>query len=512
VPAGLVALVFLAAAQAPRPDFERVQPGLLKLGGTLVTTWADWDLDGDPDLFVGFNGQHNRLYRNDAGSLEDVAPSLGVDDARPTRAAAWGDYDGDGDPDLLVGFAPGDAPVLRLYRNDRDRFTDVTAEAGLVRDGGAVRQPVWVDVDGDADLDLFLAFRDGPNALFRNTEGRFEDVAPALGLDDGRRSVGAVWFDADADGDLDLYVANMDGDGNGFFVNPGRQPSGAAGTGVRSDRFRDVAAEVGLAWGGRAPSQPDNGTVRPCVGDVDGDGRLDLFLANYGPNGLFLNRGDGRWEDVSAAWGVSIDGRYDTCAFADIDHDGRLDLYVNGTFTGGSQYPDYLFRATGVGFEDVTPASLRLLHADHGAAWADLDGDGDLDLALAGARPDGMHFVMRNLLDSGVAARVIFVTVATVGGRQCPGGEVRLVEPDGRVQTRIVGSGSGYDSQSDLPAHFGLASVADGAVVTIEATCPSAPGRTARRQLTVDRGTLGTRPLVLTPGASGDADGTRAVR
>jgi len=80
----------------------------------------------------------------------------------------------------------------------------------------------------------------------------------------------------------------------------------------------------------RKPGEPTNGTVRPCAADVDGDGRFDLFTANYGPNGLFLNRGAGRFEDASAAWGIAIDSRYDTCAFADIDHDGRLDLYVNG--------------------------------------------------------------------------------------------------------------------------------------------------------------------------------------
>ena len=122
-------------------------------------------------------------------------------------------------------------------------------------------------------------------------------------------------------------------------------------TATRTASFAMTAADsptsrrpAGLEWGGRAPRDVANGTVRPCAADVDGDGRLDLFMANYGPNGLFLNRGAGRFEDVSKAWGVAIDGRYDACAFADIDHDGRLDLYVNGTVTGGTSYRDYLFR------------------------------------------------------------------------------------------------------------------------------------------------------------------------
>src|SRR3990172_3869983 len=102
-----VCLLLLAAAQSPAPRFEPVQPELLSAGGALVTAWADYEGDGDPDLFVGMNGAGNRLYRNDRGVLAEVAAARGVADRRATRAAAWGDHDGDGDPDLLVGFAPG---------------------------------------------------------------------------------------------------------------------------------------------------------------------------------------------------------------------------------------------------------------------------------------------------------------------------------------------------------------------------------------------------------------------
>jgi hypothetical protein len=440
-----MAIAGSALLQPPR--FVAVQPELLAAGGAFTNAWADHDSDGDVDLFVGFNGAPNRLYRNDRGVLIESAAAAGIADARPTRAAAWGDFDGDGDPDLLVGFAPGAGPVLRLYRNEAGRFSDITAVAGLTVDSAAVRQPAWVDADADGDLDLFIAFRDRANAFFRNDGGRFTDVAQQLGLADPRRAVGAVWFDYDEDGDLDLYVGNMDGDANGLFRNDG-------------DRFAEVADEAGLQWGGRLPADRTNGTVRPCAADVNGDGRIDLFMANYGKLGLFLNRGAGRFEDASMAWGIAIDSRYDACAFADVDHDGRLDLYVNGTVTGGTSYRDHLFRNTGSGFVDVTPENVLAIAADHGVQWADFDADGDLDLALTGAPSDARHDLLRNMLQADVARRSIHVRVLDNAGRAtAAGAEVRLFVAGTRTSlgTRLVDSGSGYDAQSDIPVHFGLA-------------------------------------------------------
>ncbi len=463
----LPSLVSLSHAQVP--EFELVQPELFGAPESLTNAWADFDNDGDYDLFVGFRpGTPNRMYRNDGSVFVDVAADVGLADSENTRAASWGDFDGDGHIDLYVGFAPPEERSNILYRNDGDgaHFTEVTGDVNveLVTN---TRQVSWIDFDNDGDLDLFVAVRNGPNHLYRNDGSRFTDVSREMSIDDPRRTVGAAWFDFDIDGDLDLYVTNQNGDRNGLYRNDGAW-------------FIDVAPELGADKGGR-PLQYSYGGIRPSLADYDNDGDLDILAVNYGPTGLLRNDAGRRFVDVGLELGVAINSRYDTGTWGDFDNDGRLDVYINGTIGRDVAYRDYLFRNEGSLFADVTPAIMIQQDSDHGAHWVDFDADGDIDLSLTGAGADGMHHLLRNGLPAEARSRSLQVMVLDEHGHATrAGAEVRLYAAgtESLLGMGFMDTGSGYNSQNVLPIHFGLASVN---AVDIEVTSLTQNGRVTTR-------------------------------
>ena len=433
------------------PKFSLHQPDLFKDGGTLTNAFADYDNDGDLDLFVGFNKNADRLYRNDDGTFKEVASEVGLTLPGSTRTSAWGDYNGDGHMDLFVAGSSLDGKSInRLFRNDGDgmHFTDVTTESGTSVQG-KFRQASWVDYDNDGDVDLFIGLRDNSNVLFQDNNGIFTNVAGQLGIDDPRKTVGAAWFDYDKDGDLDCYVTNMDGDANGLFRNDG-------------SKFTDVAKESGVETGGRPLGSEKHGSVRPSIADYDNDGKIDIFTANYGPNGLLRNVDGKVFINVASELGLAIDSYYDTGTWGDYDNNGRLDLYVNGTVSGTTNYPDYLFQNTSEGFVDITPEIIKDNNGDHGAQWVDFDNDGDLDLALTGATPTAMHHLLKNDLLEKYAQESLKVIVLDEKGHYTrPGSEVRLYKKGTKdlIGTNILDTGSGYNSQNAMAVHFGLRNI-----------------------------------------------------
>jgi hypothetical protein len=466
----------------PGPQqFVPVQPELFAAPGAQPNCWADFDNDGHLDLFVGFKGgAPNRLYRNDNRTFVEVGNSLGVADLPDTRAAAWGDCDSDGQLELYVGFARRAETRNKLYRLINGKFVDVAREMG-VDVIGETRQISWVDFDNDGRVDLFVAFRDAPNMLFHNDGKKFVNVAPDLGVDDPRKTVGAVWFDYNGDGRLDVFVANQDGTLNGLFQNDG-------------NRFVDVAHELGMDAAGRAPTSGSNG---PSVADFNNDGRLDLFVGSYGPNFLFRNDGNGKFANVAKEMGVEGGDRATPSNWGDYDNDGRPDLYVSSYLDQPVNEHDHLYRNDGAKFTDSNP----LPHgATHGIQWADFDGDGALDLAIANNNPNGTHYLYRNVMPPGQARRSIQVMVLDQDGHATrAGSEVRIYQPGTRQVWggRIVDSGSGYCSQSVIPVHFGLPKESH---VDVEVTTMTKTGRKTTRVAGVDPNKLPRRVLVVKAG------------
>lgn len=327
---------------------------------------GDFDGDGRYDIFVP-SSERNFLYRNRGdGSFDEVAAESGVLGEGGGTGALFFDVDNDGDQDLVVGHVGalgaerelvGD--TAHLYRNDGGgNFDDVTADSGL--DVAQVSYSLTaLDYDGDGFLDLFMcgygrmdvarnnswieSTNGSPNRLMRNVDGlRFVDVTAAAGLDDWRWSYQAAAADYDLDGHIDLYVANNFGS-NRLYHNLG------------DGTFEDVAGKLGVAERGNS--------MAVSWGDMNNDGRLDLFVA--GPtsvtgervmkrvrrggreamaddllnlasgNSLFFGTKSGGFARAPRGYGGAGAGWVWSSALADLDLDGALDIFcVNGFVTG----------------------------------------------------------------------------------------------------------------------------------------------------------------------------------
>ena len=223
---------------------DAVAAGVADAGEAQASAWADFDEDGYIDLYITRNSQANLLYKNNGnGTFTDVGGAAGVADAAQGRGTSWADYDDDGDLDLYVTQS---ASANLLYRNNgNSTFTDVAAAAG-VNVANGFNSLEWADYDRDGDLDVYLVAETAANSLFRNNgNGTFTDVAVAAGSDDtGNSGKYATWSDYDNDGDLDIYISDnvpagvgrlLENDGAGSFTD------------VAANRGLDVRAEAAEA-------------------------------------------------------------------------------------------------------------------------------------------------------------------------------------------------------------------------------------------------------------------------
>jgi hypothetical protein len=457
----------------------------------------DYDGDGWLDAFLvngstleGFpkgSEPTNHLYRNKRdGTFEDVTEKAGLKTGGWGQGACAGDYDNDGDDDLFVSYWGRN----RLYRNNGNgTFSDITESAGVLD-----RRDRWgagcafFDYDRDGRLDLFVAnyidmdlrrtpvpesglclykgipvacgppgLQGGKNVLYRNEgNGKFADVSDASGISRaaGTYGLGVSTLDFDDDGWTDIYVAN-DSNPSALYRNN------------HDGTFTDIGVRSGCAYSQDGKPQAGMGVA---IGDFDHNGTFDIFKTNFAgdTSTLYVNTGDGFCDDRTFASGIGLNTRWLGwgVGFLDLDQDGWKDLFL----VNGHVYPEVEQLKTEAGyrqrkivylnlrngrFEDISERlgpPVTTPKAGRGAAFGDIDNDGDTDVVVNNVHdvPDLFR------LDTPGTRR--WLTVKLVGvksNRNAIGARIKVVS-GGMIQVDEVRGGGSYYSQNDFRVNFGL--------------------------------------------------------
>jgi hypothetical protein len=442
---------------------------------------ADYDNDGNVDIYVTCVGP-NHLFRNlGGGKFVDMTKSAGVGDPGFSTSAAWFDYDNDGKLDLFVG-----------------NYVDWTPQTDL-----------YCSLDGKNKSYCTPQTYKGQSAtLYHNRgNGTFENVTARAGLNDpAGKTLGVALLDYDDDGWMDLFVAN-DTEPNKLYRNN------------HNGTFTDNAVIAGVAFSEAGTARAGMGVD---AGDYDGSGRQSVVIGNFTNESIALyhNDGSGLFTDDAPSSGIgkmSAQSLTFATFFFDYDLDGLLDVFAaNGHVSDDISVvqptvkyaqPPHLFRNKGKKkFEEVTAKLGRALNraiVGRGAAYGDFDNDGDLDLLIT--TNNGPARLLRN--DNANQNDLLRVRLAgTRSNRDGIGARLVLKTSKGRTEFGMVRTGSSYCSQSELPVTFGLGKPEDGTTITLEINWPSGqkdriadikPNQTITVQ--EGKGVVSAEPIVFVP-------------
>jgi hypothetical protein len=473
--------------------------------------WLDYDDDGDADFYMAQGsdgpgeGPPDVLYRNDGivapsrvPRFTNVTEQAGLGDRLWTFGVAVADYDDDGDPDIyLANWGPN-----RLYSNNGDgTFSEVAAAAGVDDPGWGV-SAAWNDVDLDGDLDLYVTcyvefaygrypkrgepgrageppcrwrnveilcgprnLEPGVDVFYRNdgdTDGdgvpNFTNATDEAGLRTSQEyyGLGVLFFDSNNDGYGDLYVAN-DSVINTYFVNRG------------DGTFQEMGLLSGLAYNEQGHEQAGMGVA---AADYNGDDRLDLAVTNFSHDHHTLYRNDGGHTFTDASFPAGLGGTTYVelgwgVVWADLDHDGWEDLYM----AHGHTYPQVDDRDTGTTFnqrnivfrhmrtdrfENITERAgpgLELIKCSRSALPADIDQDGDLDILVT-----NLNDTPDLLINEAGAGHWLQVRLRGTRSNSDAIGARVTIQADGRRQTREITRTASFAGSMQPVAHFGLGS------------------------------------------------------
>jgi hypothetical protein len=450
-----------------------VQTPRATTGGEKITgqAWGDYDQDGWLDLYLTDTDGPNTLYHNNGDgtfSLPPLSSQVALPDSE-SGGATFADYDNDGWPDLYV--VNWGANVL-FHNENGQGFVDVTATAG-VGDESNGKSASWGDFDEDGWLDLYVAnwacdprcgrsIEGEKDVLYHNnSDGTFSHVTHYL---PGGKTRGAgfiaTFADFDNDGDLDIYLVNdefINPVGNALWRNDGPGCDGWCFTEI-SEQARADTRVMGMGL---------------ATGDYDQDGDLDFYFSNAGPMTLLQNQGDGTFSDMAATAGVQQPQAIAWGAvFLDYNNDGWQDLYLAvAEAVGGVSPANPLFHNNGDGtFTNLGEMSgAGNLGHSVGVAAADYDQDGWVDLVVGNY--DEGYFLYRNTMGERYADH--WLTLKLVGGRpvnrDAVGARVVVVDSYGRAQIQELKNGSSLGTGDPLELYFGLG---QGEVASVQITWP----------------------------------------
>ncbi|MBT3344496.1 MAG: tetratricopeptide repeat protein [Gemmatimonadetes bacterium] len=486
------------------------ESGIAHNGWGMGCAVGDIDNDGDPDLYITYWGE-DRLWRNDSADdqirFTDITASAGLGQTGWGTSAAFADIDRDGLLDLYVtNYLEFDLQAPPADGN-WCHFKEVESYCG----------PEGIPAQADQ--------------LYHNQgDGQFEDISKSSGI--GAWSypgLGILFVDIEWDGDLDIYVAN-DSEPNLLFRNDTAEAG--AGPGETIVKFTEIGTRLGVAYSENGLAQAGMGLDG---GDVDNDGDIDIYVTNFSDdvNTLYANDGRGWFSDATYATGMGGVVRPFlgwSAALEDLDNDGWLDLFVaNGhvypalqRFPAGLSYTqrNLLYRNQEGRFTEMgLEAGMQRASSSRGAAIGDIDNDGDADIVVANLNDSPS--LWRN--DAGNVADWIGLQLAgDPSNRDAIGARVRLYAGD-LVQTRQVQRGRGFESQFDPRVRFGLGTTG---VDSIRIDWPSGHQQTlqspsTRRYLSITEGDApiagpevspaATIPDPLAPLAAGTQDRSTSI-